>query len=394
MDQSGEGASRPAVRAARDDASLVLRIRETFWRDLMTSGGRTSEDCPYYLRITLLNLAGVASIIVWGIFLTLTLIGVLEASLGRMVIHVAGLFISAGVIIGLRRGSSIAVVTHVAHAFLFACLLGLPILRADNPLAMSLPLIYPAMAFLLLDDIRRGIAGTLLMTASINIALSLGAGPELRDGTMLLDGALTITAGMSFQAVVVALYLHHRKQVMGRLRAVSEQLSIQANRDSLTGLHNRRAFNEDLSRELRRRDRDDRQLAFVVLDIDGFKAYNDRYGHPQGDALLKQLAEVMRGVFSRQEDILLRLGGEEFGVIFRADDAAQAEEMTTWMLSAIEAMGEPAPEGPCDTVTASAGLYLVEPGSGVDVDHVYRRADEALYRAKSAGRACWRRASR
>ncbi|AMD02263.1 Phytochrome-like protein cph2 [Halomonas chromatireducens] len=365
-----------------------------YWRDLMTSGGRTCEDCPHYLRITLLNLAGAASIIVWGVFLSLTLLGVLEASLWRMVFHVAGLLVSVSVIVGLRRGGSIAAVTHVAHAFLFISLLGLPILRADNPLAMSLPLIYPAMAFLLLGDIRKGVAGTLLMTAGLNIALALGAGPELRDSTMLLDGALTLTAGMSFQAVVLALYVHHRQQVLARLRAVGEQLSIQANRDSLTGLHNRRAFIEDLERELRRRDCDDRQLAFLILDIDGFKAYNDRYGHPQGDALLKRLASVMREVFSRQEDILLRLGGEEFGIIFRSEDEAQAEEMTTHLLSVIEELGEPAPDGPCDSVTVSAGLYLVEPGSGVDADHVYRRADEALYRAKAAGKACWHRASR
>ncbi|WP_197030518.1 GGDEF domain-containing protein [Halomonas sp. BC04] len=103
---------------------------------------------------------------------------------------------------------------------------------------------------------------------------------------------------------------------------------------------------------------------------------------------------AMREVFGRQEDILLRLGGEEFGIIFRSEDEEQAEEMTTRLLSVIEAIGAPAPDGPCDTVTVSAGLYLVEPGSGVDADHVYRRADEALYRAKSAGRACWQRASR
>lgn len=365
---------------------------QRFWRDLMTSGGRTAESCPDYLRITLLNLAQSTAALVWSLFLVLILLGVLEFTLGRLAIDMAGLMIAFGVIVGLRRGLSVSWAAHVTHAFLFVCLLGLSAVRADNPLTMTLPLIYPALAFLLLDDIRRGLAGTLLMTAGLNILLSSGFGPNLRDSAMLLDGALTITVVMLFQASVMALYVHHRKQAISMLRAVSVRLNELASHDPLTGLYNRRTFIEVLERELSRRD-DGRQLAFLLFDVDRFKAFNDRNGHPHGDELLKRLAAVTTEVFSRGEDVVFRLGGEEFGVVYRTETPEQAAEMADQLLAAVEAMGEPAPAGPNASVSVSAGLYLVAKGHETSANRIYSRADQALYRAKEAGRARWVRAS-
>ncbi|MFC3284504.1 GGDEF domain-containing protein [Litchfieldella rifensis] len=360
-------------------------------RDCLTSAGRTSEDQADYLRITLLNLVGAAAFIVWGLFLCLNLLGVVESSVGRLAINVTGLAVAVGVLSSLRMGAPVAVVSHVAHAFLFAFLMGLAILRADNPLTMTLPLIYPAMAFLMLDDVHRGIVGTLLMTAGLNVAIFSGLGPEPRDLLMAIDGALTVSVGMCFQAAVMALYVHHRKRVMTRLRAVSVQLSELACHDPLTGLYNRRTFIDVLERELSRRDRKARQLAFLLFDIDHFKAYNDRFGHPQGDELLKRIAGAAQGVFCRREDIVFRLGGEEFGVVFRTDDAAQAAAMADRLLATIEAL-DAAPAGPHDTITISAGLNLLDSESDIAANHVYRRADEALYQAKESGRARWVRA--
>ncbi|WP_187774686.1 GGDEF domain-containing protein [Billgrantia pellis] len=359
------------------------------WRNLLTSGGRTSERSPDYLRITLLNLIQSAAIIVWGTFLVLNLVVMREGSLGRLTIDVAGLAVAVGAIVALRRGVSVSLVSRITHVCLFVFLLGLAIVGANNPLTMTLPLIYPALAFLLLDDIRRGLAGTLLMTAAINIALSSGFGPGLRDSGTLLDGALTFTLAMCFQAAVLALYVHHRKQAMTRLREVSDQLSELASHDPLTGLYNRRTFVDVLERELSRHDRDDRQLAFLLFDIDRFKAYNDHYGHPQGDELLRRLAIAVGQVFSRGEDTVFRLGGEEFGVVFHTETPEQAAAMADQLLAAVEAMGEPAPVGPHATVSISAGLYLVGHGRSMTPNHVYHQADAALYRAKTSGRARW-----
>ncbi|WP_162623028.1 GGDEF domain-containing protein [Billgrantia lactosivorans] len=359
----------------------------------MTSGGRTVESCPDFLRIILLNLLQSAGVLAWGLFLLLMLIGILEPTPARLFIDALGLVIALGVIIGLRRGMSVTLAAQVTHAFLFLGLLGLSFTRAQNPLTMTLPLVYPALAFLLLDDIRRGLAGTLLMTAGLNILLSSGFGPHLRDSGMLLDGALTITLVMVFQAAVMALYVHHRKQSIAMLRAVSVQLNELASHDPLTGLHNRRTFIEVLERELARRDDDPRQLAFLLFDVDRFKAYNDAYGHPQGDELLKRLADTTSRVFSRGEDVVFRLGGEEFGVVFHTETPQQAAEMTDRLLAAVEAMGEPAPAGPHASVSVSAGLYLVAKGRDTNANLIYGRADQALYRAKEVGRARWLHAS-
>ncbi|NIC04928.1 GGDEF domain-containing protein [Billgrantia bachuensis] len=367
----------------------VSGLLKRIWRDLMTSGGRTAESCPDYLRITLLNLVQSASVLIWSLFLILIMLGVLESSPGRLIIDITGLLIALGVIVGLRMGLSVSRAAHVTHAFLFACLMGLSIVRAENPLTMTLPLIYPALAFLLLDDIRRGLAGTLLMTAGLNLLLSSGFGPDLGDNAMLLDGALTITVVMLFQAAVMALYVHHRKQAISMLRAVSVQLNELASHDPLTGLYNRRTFIEVLERELSRRDDDNRPLAFLLFDVDRFKAYNDRYGHPQGDELLKRLADVTIQVFSRGEDVVFRLGGEEFGVVYRTDTFEQAAEMADQLLAAIEAMGEPAPAGPHANVSVSAGLCLVDKRRAASANQIYSRTDQALYRAKEAGRARW-----
>ncbi|MCC5883851.1 MAG: GGDEF domain-containing protein [Halomonas sp.] len=359
------------------------------WRNLMTSGGRTSESSPDYLRITLLNLVQGTAIVVWSLFLVLMLAGLVEFSWGRVLIDTTGLLIAFGVILGLRRGIPVSLAVHITHAFLFLCLLGLSFVRADNPLTMTLPLIYPALAFLLLDDIRRGLAGTLMMTAGLNILLSSGLGPELRDSAVLLDGAVTITVVMVFQAAVMALYVHHRKQAISMLRAVSVQLNELASHDPLTGLYNRRTFVEVIERELARRDNDVRQLAFLLFDIDRFKAYNDHFGHPQGDELLKRLAVTAKRVFSRGEDVVFRLGGEEFGVVFQTESPEQAADMADQLLAAVEAMGEPAPAGPNATLSVSAGLYLVKKGHETSANRIYNRADQALYRAKEAGRARW-----
>lgn len=384
------------TKAGITGESDAVVSRAGFWcrlsRDFLTSAGRTSEDQPDYLRITLLNLVGAAAFIVWGLFLSLNLLGVVENSVGRLVINVTGLAVAIGVLSSLRMGAPVAVVAHVAHAFLFVFLLGLAIVRADNSLTMTLPLIYPAMAFLLLDDVRRGIVGTLLMTAGLNVAIFSEFGPTPRDLPMVIDGALTVSVGMCFQAAVMALYVHHRKRVMARLRAVSAQLSDLACHDPLTGLYNRRTFVEALERELSRRDRKARQLAFLLFDIDCFKAYNDHFGHPLGDELLKRIAGAAQGVFCRREDIVFRLGGEEFGVVFHTDDEDQAAAMADRLLEAIEALDEPAPAGPHDTITVSAGLNLLDSGSNITANHLYRRADEALYQAKESGRARWVRA--
>jgi diguanylate cyclase (GGDEF)-like protein len=151
-----------------------------------------------------------------------------------------------------------------------------------------------------------------------------------------------------------------------------------ADLDALTGLHNYRYFHETLGREVARAHRYSRDLALVVLDIDDFKAVNDRIGHLSGDSVLAEAAQRVRSVV-RGADIACRVGGDEFAVILPESTMADAEnlyrrlqgEMTTWLPGT-------------EHLRLSAGIAGLEPGD--DSVSFFKRADQALYKAKQAGK--------
>lgn len=171
------------------------------------------------------------------------------------------------------------------------------------------------------------------------------------------------------------------------LRAQNDELGIAARTDALTGFGNRLRLNEDLTAFARERRREGERLAFLLLDLDHFKALNDRAGHLAGDEALRRVADALRGV-TRQGDRLYRYGGEEFLLVLgncrNEADAARVAERTVGAV-AEAAISHPANDG-LGIVTASAGIAFVE-GPGIErLDAALRDADAALYRAKEAGR--------
>lgn len=362
------------------------------WTDFITSGHCTTPEHPDYLRLSVLNLVGGAGFLVWTLFLALNLLDVFEFSPLRVFIDIMGMAVTAGALVALRVGAPVTITAEVVHVFLFVLLLGAAVAKADNPLAMTIPMIYPAVAFLLLDNVTRASLWTLMMIVVLNFTLFMGFGPHLASRDMLANGAMSVTTAMFFQAAVMALYVHNRKQVMTRLRTLGAELSFMAMRDDLTGLYNRRTFRDTVNRELARRDSEARLFGFLLFDIDRFKVYNDTFGHPQGDRLIRRIAAAAQSIFSRREDLVFRLGGEEFGVVYRASSEANGTAMANRLLTAVEKLNEPAPAGPQKALTVSAGLVLTEGEADLSADEVFRYADEALYRAKQLGRARWVRA--
>ncbi|MGE5689971.1 MAG: diguanylate cyclase [Pseudomonadota bacterium] len=154
----------------------------------------------------------------------------------------------------------------------------------------------------------------------------------------------------------------------------------QADLDSLTGLHNRRFFHETLQREVARAQRYDRELALVVLDLDDFKAINDRIGHLAGDAALASAAERLHGAV-RSADIGCRVGGDEFAIILPESSLADADQLYRRVQDALAA----APAGPAGKLSMSAGIAQLQRGD--DASSLFERADDALYRAKESGKA-------
>jgi diguanylate cyclase (GGDEF)-like protein len=185
------------------------------------------------------------------------------------------------------------------------------------------------------------------------------------------------------------------EELNAELSRAVKQLERLAITDGLTGLFNHRHFHETLAFELRRSARSDHPLSVIMIDVDHFKAYNDRNGHPAGDSVLRQLAEVFRQHL-RAVDVVARYGGEEFAVLLLDTDTAGAVTAAEKIRTAVAACRFPIPDTAGwdaetgdreDRVTVSLGVAS-HPRHGRTPAEVLRAADRALYRAKAAGRNC------
>src|SRR5437764_12410585 len=152
-----------------------------------------------------------------------------------------------------------------------------------------------------------------------------------------------------------------------------------ADLDALTGLHNRRYFHETLARESARAHRYERKLSLIVFDLDDFKDVNDRIGHLAGDAVLAEAAERVREVI-RTADIPCRVGGDEFAVVLPESGIEQADQLFGRIQNAITGR----PIGQAGRLKVSAGVADLQAED--DSISFFQRADEALYRAKEAGK--------
>lgn len=157
--------------------------------------------------------------------------------------------------------------------------------------------------------------------------------------------------------------------------------------DGLTGIANRRQFDEQLQAEWSRCQRNGTALAVVMMDIDHFKAYNDLYGHPQGDECLKAMAEVLQQGLSRPYDLVARYGGEEFVCLLPECDLAGANAKAQALLEAVRARALAHAGSPvAPVVTLSAGVASQVPDVDTHPAALLALADERLYRAKRGGR--------
>jgi diguanylate cyclase (GGDEF)-like protein len=160
-------------------------------------------------------------------------------------------------------------------------------------------------------------------------------------------------------------------------------------RDGLTGLKNRGAFDDYFPRMWQQALRDRRSLALLLIDVDHFKAYNDRYGHQAGDQTLRRVAQVVQGFARRPLDIAARYGGEEFVLAlfdFSADSIRELADQLRKSIHALSITHEDSVTAGC--VTASVGVAIVGPRVGRSPDGAVQIADEALYSAKRSGRNC------
>ena len=172
-----------------------------------------------------------------------------------------------------------------------------------------------------------------------------------------------------------------------RLAEVNLELERLSVTDSLTGLANRRSFNEFLAREWLREQRNQQPFSVVMIDIDHFKKYNDHYGHLEGDVCLQKVSWALQGALCRAGDMLARYGGEEFIAILPHTHIQGATELAAAFHTRVRELALPHCGSPVSSiVTISIGIASVIPSQNLSPSDVVAMADKALYQAKDSGR--------
>ena len=185
-----------------------------------------------------------------------------------------------------------------------------------------------------------------------------------------------------FSHVIVKLRVRNQIQIVNQLRTI-ERLSMF---DQLTGLPNRRSFDERMAAEWKRAMRERLPIGILLMDVDRFKIYNDTHGHQQGDVALRSVAQACARVLKRPTDFAARWGGEEFAVLLPGTPLEGALEIAEGIRAAVAAAEIPHENGLKSRVTISIGASALEPGHSHTFDSLLSMADKALYEAKAAGR--------
>ena len=185
-------------------------------------------------------------------------------------------------------------------------------------------------------------------------------------------------------AITVLLILF-RREILHRI-AAEQQLAVLANTDGLTGMANRRSWEQQLASEWRRAIRAELPIAILMLDVDFFKAFNDTYGHPAGDQILRTIADTIVRNIRRPCDLAGRYGGEEFVALLPEVEASGASVVAARVCAAVAELRIPHAGSPMGHVTVSIGVAATWPMLGGPEAVLVKTADEALYEAKQTGR--------
>jgi diguanylate cyclase (GGDEF)-like protein len=221
------------------------------------------------------------------------------------------------------------------------------------------------------------------LIAALTFFIAIGVG--VAEATALHHALLTLVSMVIGAAITYAVEAEVRKSYLVRHK-MQQQLDT-ADRDSLTGIYNRRAFDDTLTRDWAQAQREGVPMAVILVDIDFFKPYNDRYGHQKGDLCLQSVAEALARAARRALDTTARYGGEEFAVILYNPTRDYLAELTQQIHENVNALAIPnAGSTVAETLTVSIGVGFVVPTVERSKEGLVQLADEALYKAKCEGR--------
>ena len=285
----------------------------------------------------------------------------------------------------------------------FTLLLATAVLSAHggeiDGVSVTPTLLLPAVAVI---AFRCGIRLTTLAVALISLSTAMmmttglkpfGDVPIHLETVRAQEFILTLCiVGIGFAVLLDELHARERdleKRVRERTRELEKSnsmLAAMSATDGLTGIANRRRFDEMFASEWNRARRGGRMLMLAMIDVDFFKQYNDRYGHQAGDDALRSVAGDLTEHARRTSDFVARYGGEEFAVLAQAPDVAHARALAEMVCRSVCALGIAHERSPFGVLTVSVGVALICPGRDDDPADLIKMADAALYRAKRLGR--------
>lgn len=407
------GSSRRGVRRAtilcgmdvRDRFRMHLRARLASWRarEAVARSPRYQVIERRALRMAVARASAfVAVVLVAGAMVSTAM----DPLLGWHLLALNGAAAAVSLVLGwaIQRASG----RHVAAiAYLWGILMAADLLAAGltSPLQLrNSAMIMPAIPLIYAIFMPWTTRAHLIAVAWTTVAAFILSFALVRSGvdpispivlTAIITGAISVVGQIhrradridAFRQLAQIRSLHARARDAGRrLRDTNRELASSARLDPLTGVGNRRALDEDLVTL----DADGGfmrgSIAFVLVDLDRFKPYNDRHGHQAGDWVLRRIAEEL-GESVRSADRIYRYGGEELLVLLFGVDEPAADAIVGRMLMSVQGLEIPHPENrPWQVVTASAGWILHEPGGASSSSLALAAADEALYRAKRLGR--------
>ncbi|TLP72210.1 GGDEF domain-containing protein [Pseudomonas nitroreducens] len=270
---------------------------------------------------------------------------------------------------------------------------GIAITGADQQVTSSItPFLMASVATSLIILLRPSLAVTLYILALATFELTMTltqASPQLRLSNQM--GGLTI-CGIGLVLSFILWHGHVRnlrqreflRQQRLELEEKNRQLEYLAGHDPLTGLFNRRQFDQLVGMELSRAARQPAPISLLMVDLDHFKFINDRYGHPLGDEVIRHTASLLRN-YTRTGDSVARLGGEEFLLLLPDTSQPQARVIAEKVRRLLEETPLPMKDGLL-YLTASFGIACLEAGVPGTYEGLYAAADKALYKAKASGR--------
>lgn len=210
---------------------------------------------------------------------------------------------------------------------------------------------------------------------------------ELENFNLVLEDLVANrTSELDYLNKKLAQEIGEREKTELALQKVNQELQQLTLQDSLTGIANRRCFDDCLSQEWKRASRTKQYVSLLLLDVDYFKPYNDFYGHPAGDKCLKEVAKALLKAVRRPSDVVARYGGEEFAIILPDTDLEGAKQVALTISEQVQALNIPHLHSEYKQVTVSIGVVATIPDHASSIQRLVRYADQLLYQAKHNGR--------